>query len=414
MSNQGKIKNIVEHFGIREPKGAHITLSDGKRLSYNNAALPYVTTNEAIEQSVNTIRSERAGKQLGLYSPWAAIDRLQGKSWNFAQTNVLFSKTGHGKSFTMLQLNNAWTDFEDRLVAIAGVPESLDRQIEMETNFANLGYEVEQIGRNYMRKISALNKQFVTDGGKVIILNFSFEMRAQDDVIRNLSINTSKSVANLYSSEYNVNTGTYNRLSDREMQAVEYHVNMLKHRPIYYFEISGTVEQIYTTYLFWKKANPDCKFIINIDHAGLIDRLEYQNAMAVMADLAKLTIKLRTDGCMNNIICQMNADILDHNRQNKPSSQHPILTDIHGSNEFGWAVDNAWCFPYRPEVEHLPFYGENRMLTKGLVVAAKIKSRHGSLGEVYLKNELYKGIFTPLNKDEIIAMCTKKDSKRKN
>ena len=404
---------IVDKFGIKTPEKAKIPLKDGGLTSYSQVGLPFVSNNDAIRQSINTIDKEREGEQLGLYSPFSAIDRLQGKYWRFAQTNAIYSKTAHGKSYTMLQLVNAWTNFEDREDIIGGVPDNAEAQVKLEESFTDRGYDYTVRGRNYVRNVPAINKQFVEDGHKVILLNFSFEMMAQDEMIRNLSINTGKSVSNLYSSEFNVNTGKYNSISDHEYLYIKYHAKKLANRPIYFFEKSGNLDQIYSTYLAWKAANPDCKFIINLDHAGLVDKKEFQTDMGLMGDLAKLTIALRSDGCMVNIVCQMNANIVDPVRQAKPSTQHPVITDIHGSNQFGWAVDNAWCFPYRPEVEHLPFYGENKMRTKGLVIAAKVKSRHGSTGEVYLANELHRGVFVPLTLEQIEARYSKKEKTMK-
>lgn len=394
-----------------------ITAADKTHITYSQAALPYTTNDEAIGRAMDIIDKERAGEQLGLYSPFPQMDRLQGKSWKFAQTNAFFSRTGHGKSYFMMQMVNAWSDFEDRLIWLAMVPEGAIARAIQERAFdeAGIPYVVEPDVKgnlHYHKPHKAINKQFVEDGNQVIFLNFYFEMLGSDDAARNLTTLSGMSSSYIQSSEYDPTTGKYNRVSDQEYGMLKYYSNMLLGRPIVYFEISGNVEQIVTTYMFWKAANPGYKFVINIDHVGLIDKKEYQKAMDVVSETAKKTITLRNDGCMTNLICQMNADILSPARQGRGSSQYPLITDIHGSNELGWAVDNAWCVPWRPSVEKLPKYGMLGLNTSNLVIASKVKSRNGSLGEVLMENNLSKGKFLPLTNEQIEKRITVRDKQK--
>ena len=418
--------SIIDDFGIKIP--TELSLGGGtKKVGYKGHALPYITNDQAIDSAMKTIDAERAGEQLGLYSPFPGVDKLQGKYWRFAQTNIIASLTSHGKSYTLLQLVNCWSEFEDREVARGLVPLNPDERIDAELKFQEEGInfitkpykdtagKFDQPREMYYELSIARNKKFATDGNKVIFLNFYFEMRGEDDITRNVSILTGKSVSHLYSSEYDDKEAKYNNLSEAEYNKIKYTANKLKGRPIYYFEVSGSVNQIHATYKFWKQANPHCKFVINIDHIGLIDEDDYQNETGVMKAIGKTSIKFRRESCMTNLICQMNTNILDSTRQAKPATQHPVAPDIHGSKQVGWAVDNIWFFPYRPEVEKLPRYGVNQMDTKGLVIAAKVKSRNGSTGEVYFENQLHKGKFRPLSMDEIKARFqTKKPLTSKN
>lgn len=390
----------------REPNTIVLINKDKTKSTYNERALPYKTNDQAIAEAVCEIDRERAGEQTGLYSCYPGVDKLQGKFWRFAQTNVLYSRTAHGKSYNLMQLMNAWSNFKDKYIWYSAIPEGIFAKNNLEAKMDDLGIEftvlADKRGVEHYHKIErSLNKGFLDDNEGVIFLNFSFEMLGRDDAARNITTLIGKSTSYIHSSEFDPNTGQYNKVSDQEYGMLKYYASLLNGRPIIYFEVSGNIDDIYTTYRFWKQANPKHKFVINIDHMGLVDQKDYQTEMDMVKEIAKTSIKLRREDCMTNLIAQMNADIVSPTRQAKPNTQHPLITDIHGSNQLGWAVDNAWCMPYRPDVEHLHRYGEHHMDTNNLVIACKVKSRSGSLGEVYLENRLDIGRFIPLTSEQI-------------
>lgn len=335
--------------------------------------LPIKYVNDAIEEAIGDIQEERSGEQLGLYCPFPTINRGMGKYFRFANINLFFSKSGHGKSYMYNQMLEGFSEL------------------------SNIPYTYK--GEKRVKK--GLNSNFKEP---VIFLHASYEMTAKSEVLRTIGRKVNVSYEGLLSSEYDYKTNSYKRLDDKQFEKVIISTKLLKDRPIYYIEESGLLTSLFKTITGIKKANPKIQIVLSIDHILLSKKKDGQTDNDLMSKTAYMGLILRKKvGAMVNFIAQMNEDINHPERRKTYEGRLPRQGDIHGSNQLGWACDNIWCFPYRPELLNFDTYPYNsdKIRTDSLVVASKLKSRHGFLGDVMLKEELNRGRFKEMTTEEL-------------
>ena len=114
--------------------------------------LPIKSIQQAADEALRDVAVERSDEQNGLYCDWYGVNRGMGKYWRFNHITLLAASSGHGKSYTINQLHDRFTNFEAT------------------DTFSNSAFR-----------------------DKLIILHFGLEMDASDEVIRNISRNMSKS-----------------------------------------------------------------------------------------------------------------------------------------------------------------------------------------------------------------------------
>ena len=123
-------------------------------------------------------------------------------------------------------------------------------------------------------------------------------------------------------------------------------------------------------------------------------RLNEKDDNELLANLSKVFNEWKKYfGDLIVVIGQLNGDIEQPIRKENPLFHYPKKTDIHGSNQMFWACDTVIIF-HRPEILYIEKYGREKRDTKQLIHIAFIKTRHGKLGHVWLKNELHKGLIT--------------------
>lgn len=331
--------------------------------------LPLTTPEMAVNQAINEVEKERTGIQHGLYTEFGALNVAMGKYFRFNTVNLWAGLSGHGKSYLLNIINNSFLS-------------------------------------------SDVNKDlyFVP-----VIFQFCFEMSAYNEILRSVSKDLGVSYNYLLSSEYNRDNEDFNTLTEEELQKVKTALSYYKNKSILFFEVSGNVVEILETVRYYvayyrnlekkaKEQNKDIKykFIINIDHTLLIDKLNEEQATQLMADVGKTAIILRKEvGAMVNLLGQLNNNIEDVRRLTTPALHYPQKSDIYAQGQLFNACDNVFVIN-QPSLLKIASYGIRGIPTDNLIHLIKLKARHGHLGSIWFKNNLNKGKLDCVKLDDIL------------
>lgn len=325
--------------------------------------LPHKTPSQAVDEALDHVTSERSGEQFGLYTRYHSLNVAQGKYFRFNNVNLFAGLSGHGKSYLINILTNDFQDYN------GGIND-------------NVGFVP-------------------------IIFNFCFEMSAYNEILRSVASDMGVSYSYLLSSQYNKEDGSYNRLTDEELVRVKQYLEFYKSRSILFFETPGNVKLIYNTvekYVeYYKKLGHskgiNYKFVVNIDHTLLIDTLDESSALELMANVGKISIRMRKDfGAMVNLLGQLNNNIEDVRRITTKTLHYPQKSDIYAQGQLYNACDNVFVI-HQPQLLKITSYGANNYPTKDLIHLIKLKARHGKVGSIWLKNDLSKGRIVEVESD---------------
>jgi len=334
--------------------------------------LPVTSKEQATQQALEVIQAERTGKQLGLLTRFPAFNIAMRKYLRFNTVNLWAGLSGHGKSYLLNLITEDCLDY------------------------------LEQNGLNY-------NIDFIP-----VVLQFCFEMSSHTEILRSCANDLGFNYNHLLSSHYDKNTKTYNRLTDEELVVVEAYMKYYRRKSILFFETAGNINLIYNTVAHyvrgynakneaWNRANPDkppriFKFIINLDHTLLVERLGEKDALELMANIGKIAIRIRKEfGAMVNLVGQLNNNIENTDRILKPALHSPIKSDIYAQGQLYNACDSVFTI-HQPSLLGIKQYGINKKDTRGLMHLQVLKARHGSIGNIWLLNLLSEGKIIPYPK----------------
>ncbi len=160
--------------------------------NYKAKALPFIGQTEAIRRANMKIRRSMYDKYPGMISRWPKLNYVVGGAFRFDQTFYLLGASGSGKSYLLNMLRD---------------------------DFA-----------------SSLNSKYPQD---VKILSFSFEMSAEDEVIRTYSGKLETSYSELISSNKKISKAYYDKIVETSKS--------VDNDSIYYVETTGNREQILAT-----------------------------------------------------------------------------------------------------------------------------------------------------------------------
>lgn len=323
--------------------------------------LPVTTPEQAANQAKEQILLERTGIQHGLMTRYPKLNIAHRKWFRFNNVYLLAGLSGSGKSYLM---NTFIEDFLDYIKS-----NSINGNID-----------------------------FIP-----LIFQFCFEMSSHTEIIRACANDLGVNYNYILSSHYDKNTKEYNTLTDEELQKVENYLNHYKRKSILFFETAGNLNMIYNTVLHYyniyknkgAKNNKKYKIVVNIDHSLLIERLGEKSERELMARLGKIAIRLRKEfGAMVFIIGQLNNNIETTDRILKSAMHYPIKSDIYAQGQLYNACDSVMTI-HQPALLKISEYGPKKIPTAGLIHLQMLKARHGSIGSVWLRNELHTGKIVP-------------------
>lgn len=314
--------------------------------------LKHTTPQEAVARAKKEVEAEREGKQLGLITRFPDLNIAMRKYFRFNTVNLWSGLSGSGKSYFVGLLNEDFLDYKK-----GGINEHID---------------------------------FIP-----IVLHFCFEMSSYNEVLRAIANDLGISYNYLLSSQYNKETKTYNRITDEEFIKIQVALNRYSNKSIIFYETAGNMIHIYNTVLHvynnYKKSNKPHKLIVNIDHTLLIETIGKQEALTLMADVGKYSIKIRKDfGAMVNLVGQFNNNIEDTKRLTTPALHYPQKSDIYAQGQLFNACDSVFTW-HQPSLLKIKEYGRTKRPSDGLMHLQVLKARHGSIGSVWFLNQLSKG-----------------------
>lgn len=330
--------------------------------------LPVTTPEKAVNQALSEIDNERTGIQHGLYTEYVPLNVGMGKYFRFNTVNLFAGLSGHGKSYLVNIINSSF----------------LNKEVNKDLYFVP------------------------------IILHFCLEMSAYNEILRSVSKDLGVSFNYLLSSEYDGEKEEYNTISEKEYQQVKEALEYYKKKSILFFEVSGNVLEILNTVRYYKahyeaeskKNGITYKFVINIDHTLLIDKIDKEATIQLMADVGKVAIVLRKEiGAMVNLLGQLNNNIEDVRRLTTPALHYPQKSDIYAQGQLFNACDNVFVI-HQPALLKIPNYGVQGIPTNNLIHLIKLKARHGHLGSVWFKNNLDKGKLDCVKLNDILKKAS--------
>lgn len=340
------------------------------------------------EQAIRTVKEEATGRQLGLRTRYPRLNIAIGKYFRFKQVYAIAGLSGHGKSYF---LNVLIQDF-------------LNPRL-------NLGICVHDY----------------------IICHHSFEMNPEDEELRKASSKIGVSYNHLLSSEYE--GGGYNQLNEEQIKQLERVLAEDVNKPLYYFDNPCELKdlatnvvaaiKVYKEELFADKERlvsycvkksidintitsidkiPNPKVVITIDHTLLLKQAkDEKDILHTMRNLAKTAIALKKKGYLVLFVGQFNNGIERLERVKYPEVHYPTKSDIYAQGEIFNACDGVFTI-HQPELLGILRYGKNQYVTKLLVHLQVLKMRFGSVGSIFFKNELDRGMFTEYDMEELRAV----------
>jgi len=320
--------------------------------------LKHITPGKAAQTALDIVQQEREEGQLGLLTQFNSLNVSMGKYFRFNIVNLLAGLSGHAKSYLLNILTNNFLDYKKD----------------------GLNHSITYIP---------------------IVLHFCFEMSAYNEILRKVAGDLGISYGYLLSSQYDKDSKSYNKLTDDELDKVKACLDHYKNDSILFFENSGNVKLIYNTvehYYNYYNNLPNAisgkvvyKFIVNIDHTLLIETLDERSTLDLMANVGKIAISIRKRfGAMVNLLGQLNNNIEDPKRITNPALHYPMKSDIYAQGQLYNACDNVFT-THQPRLLQISLYGAQKLPTKGLIHLLKLKARHGSVGSIWLMNDLNEG-----------------------
>jgi len=306
------------------------------KTNYND--LPVISQSDAIRRANAKIYKAMVTDHPGLISRWKKVNYAVGGSFRFGEIITIAAPSGAGKSYLLNMLRD---DFAGEL-----------------------------------------NKNFPD---KFKILSFTFEMGADDEVIRTYSTHLKVSYRDLVSSSKKLTKEYYAKIKGSTSKEVDNDI-------IYYVETSGNREKMKATVDAFQERFPDYKLVITLDHSLLVSYLDEKSEVELVTQVAMLALHFRkTYGALVIMLGQLNDKIEQTERINNPIHHYPKKTDLHGAKAV-YHISDTVIIMNRPERLGIDAYGKRNYPAKDLVALHVIKSRlNGTEGIIRMKQDFEHG-----------------------
>lgn len=221
----------------------------------------------------------------------------------------------------------------------------------------------------------------------IIVLSFSFEMKASHIVGKKLSYSLNKSTTDLYNSSKDTS------VDDNYFIKIKEASEQIKKHNIYYVDTSGTVEEIKNTINYFNNTIAKDKWlIITLDHTLLTRGKTGEAERSILADLQSMFIEIKKR-YRNTVIqlSQLNREIESSERITNRYLHFPTRRDLFGGDSLFHASDVVMVI-HRPELLQIEDggYGPGKygLPVKNLIYLHLIKARQGELGIIPFENNL--------------------------
>jgi replicative DNA helicase len=173
-------------------------------------------------------------------------------------------------------------------------------------------------------------------------------------------------------------------LSDATLKVVKEKAERYKKYPIYYFDVSGTVDDIENTILRCRLKFPNKWIFCIIDHTTLVTPKNRQTELELVSELAFMSIKVKKQAnCTFLMLGQLNSNIEQVDRLMNSSLHSPMRSDLFGGKSV-WNAMDCIFMPHRPEMLGLNEYTMSCLPTKDMMYFHIRKLRYGTPGTVQM------------------------------
>lgn len=256
--------------------------------------------------------------------------------------------------------------------------------------------------RQWIREIIELNP---TESFEV--LSFQFEMLGVDEVARDISAATGKTVKQLYSAE--------STITDKDVTDIDATLESIKTFPISIIDTMGDVASIRDTIVYFAATNKlienNKALIVTLDHTLLVkgdsEKETIDDLMKMLVGLKKL---LASKGLkvLFFIISQLNRNIESSERITNPRLHYPNKTDLFGASSVYYSSDYViilhrpalldgignWYGPARTGFPSgLPVFNPANQM-QSMIYLHVIKERFGHNKIIPMVDELNKSMIT--------------------
>jgi replicative DNA helicase len=220
------------------------------------------------------------------------------------------------------------------------------------------------------------------------ILSLNFEMMARALVGRKYSKEAKLTVQEIHSGKEGIN------LSDADFKRIQEAQKKIENYPIYYCDVTGTVEDIIRSIFEFARLNPKKGLVVMLDHTLLVEGKGSEMERTILVDLMKAFkksmkyFKKKNKRIAYIILNQLNRNIEESDRLAEPGRQNfPAKRDIFGGDAVYQMCDLVMVSmnPYQMGLE---YYGPKMWPTKGRLFWHFIKVREGEPCVALMVNKL--------------------------
>lgn len=289
------------------------------------------------------------------------------------------------------KVNQAFMDGLDwnRIVTIAGLS----------------GSGKSTIARQWIKEMIELNPDQQFD-----VLSFQFEMLGLDEVARDISSKTNKSIKELYSAE--------GKLSDAEFSKIEKELDKMRDYPLYIVDHVGTVDDIKDTIIYYcttnKLAERKRNLVVSIDHSLLVKAKDGDDEKMTLDRLMHMLVALKKYLSSTGVkvifivLSQLNRNIETTERITNAKLHYPNKNDLFGASSVYYSSDYViiihrpclidglgnWYGPSRPGfAQGLPVFNPENT-NQPMIYLHIIKERFGNNKIIAMLDELGYGRIT--------------------
>jgi replicative DNA helicase len=210
----------------------------------------------------------------------------------------------------------------------------------------------------------------------IIVLNFNFETPSEMNLIKKYSADVGMSVNDILSTKDTLSDEMFNNIVQRAQRYKDY--------PIYYFDVSGTADDIEDTILSTRAKHPDKWIVAIVDHTALVTPKSGQNELQLVTDLATMSIRVKKQTkCTFVFLGQLNSNIEQVDRLMNPAMHAPMRSDLFGGKSVYNAMD-CIVMPHRPQLLGLSGYTLDNLPVEDRMYFHIRKQRYGELKTIVM------------------------------
>jgi replicative DNA helicase len=300
--------------------------------------LPAITIADAAQQELRYIKGRMEGNIKSLLTPWKKFNKASMNGIEWGSIITIAGMSGSGKTAILNELETG---------------------------------------------LFAMNPS-----DKFAVLSFNFEMVARRLVGRKISKGLNVSVKQMYNADLDEPS---KNLNGTQLREAERFVESIKHHPVWYVDMPGTVKEIENTIEYFGVHNPatkDKKLLVTLDHSILVKKLGEQNQLQTLYELAAMFngMKKKIDSSFI-IVSQLNRGIENVERLQNKNLHYPQKSDVFGADAL-YQYSDVFMITHRPEMLNLRTYGPQDLPVEDLIYWHYIKTRDGDPFIAKMKNLL--------------------------